>query len=203
MSLITPTEAKQQIPGLSGSGDDSLLTELISVAGGVIATYLGYPPSSVGATPTAESTSYTRYYTGEGGRELTVDVLPVTAVASIYDDPNRDYTSTYLVASSDYAIFDSEVGTILLTSTSTHGGWSTSKKAIKATCTAGYTTVPDWLQHAARLMVRHLWDLRQGQGKISQGANGSSTTYRDATDMPVEVYKILGPHRLPRALVPV
>lgn len=204
MALITTAEAKQQIPGLTGSGDDTLLAELISVAGGVIGTYLGYPPSSVGATPTAESTSYTRYYDGPGGRELVVDVYPLTAVASIYDDPNRDYTSSYLVSSSDYAIVDSEIGLIDLTSTSTHGAWSTRRRAVKATFTAGYTTVPDWLQHACRLTVRHLWDLRQAQGKVTQGiAGGSATTYRDASDMPTEARMMLAPHRLSRALVPV
>lgn len=212
MALITTTEAKQQIPGLTGSGDDALLTELISVAGGVIGTYLGYPPSSVGATPTAESTSYTRYYDGPGGRELVVDVYPLTAVASIYDDPNRDYTSSYLVASSDYTIIDSEIGLIDLSSSSTHGAWSTRRRAIKVTFTAGYTTVPDWLQHAARLTVRWLWDLRQLQGKqgvsvpgggsitVSPGYNG---TFRNAGILPQEAIDILMPHRLSRALVPV
>lgn len=202
MALITTSEAKQQIPGLSGTTDDTLLTELISVAGGLIGTYLGYPAASAGGTPTAESASYTRYYDGPGGRILTLDVLPVTAVSSIYDDPSWDYSATYLVSSGDYTIVDGDTGMIVLSSTATHGSWTTGKRAIKAAFTAGYSTVPDWLQHAARITVRALYDLRNSQGKENKSEGGVNVSFTSAAAIPIEARQILAPHRLPRALVP-
>ncbi|WP_230685362.1 hypothetical protein, partial [Streptococcus pneumoniae] len=87
----------------------------------------GYPPASASATPTMESTSYTLYLTGTGGRDLYLPIRPTTAVASVYDDPDLDFTSsTYLVSSSDYAIvWDPRRGSVLrLTSTATWGVWS-------------------------------------------------------------------------------
>jgi len=202
MALITASEAKQQIPALTGTTDDALLTELISVAGGLIGTYLGYPPVSAGGNPTAESANYTRYQDGPGGRILTLEVLPVTAVSSIYDDSSWDYTSAYLVASGDYAIVDGERGMVILTSTATHGSWSTGKRAIKAAYTAGYSTVPDWLQHAARIVVRALYDLRAAQGKENKSEGGVNVSFTKPAAIPEEAIQILAPHRLPRTLEP-
>jgi len=202
MALITTSEAKQQIPALTGTTDDALLTELILVAGGLIGTYLGYPPASAGGTPSAESVNYTRYQDGPGGRILTLEVLPVTAVSSIYDDTSWDYTATYLVASGDYAIVDGERGMVILTSTATHGSWTTGKRAIKASYTAGFATVPDWLQHAARITVRALYDLRNSQGKENKSEGGVNVSFTKPAAIPDEAVQILAPHRLPRALEP-
>lgn len=200
MALITTTEAKQQIPGLSGTADDALLTEFISVAGGLIAKYLGYPSATVGGTPTAESASYTRYLDGPGGRLLSLDVYPVTAVSSIYDDPAWDYTASYLVSGTDYAIVEGDRGMIMLSSTSTHGAWSAEKRAIKATFTAGYATVPDWLQQAARITVRALYDSRNSQGKENKSEGGVNVSFVKAAALPAEAKQILAPYRLSRTV---
>lgn len=200
MALITTTEAKQQIPALSGTADDALLTELISVAGAVIAKYLGYPPASVGGTPTAESTSYTRYLDGPGGRILTTDVYPLTAVTSVYDDPAWDYSASYLVSSSDYSIVEGDKGLIVLSSTSAHGTWTTGKRAIKATFTAGYATVPDWLQQAARITVRALYDGRNSQGKENKSEGGVNVSFVKPAALPIEAKQILAPYRLARTM---
>jgi len=200
VALITTTEAKQQIPSLSGTADDALLTELILVAGGLIAKYLGYPSATVGGTPTAESASYTRYLDGPGGRILTLDVYPVTAITSIYDDPTWDYTSACLVASGDYAIVEGDRGMIILSSTSTHGTWSAAKRAIKATFAAGYATVPDWLQQAARITVRALYDSRNSQGKENKSEGGVNVSFVKAAAIPAEAKQILAPYRLARTM---
>lgn len=200
MALITTTEAKQQIPALTGTTDDTLLTELISVAGGLIAKYLGYPSASVGGTPTAESASYTRYMDGPGGRILTLDVYPVTAVASIYDDLDWDYAADDLVASGDYSIIEGDKGMIMLSSTSAHGSWSVAKRAIKASFTAGYATVPDWLQQAARITVRAMYDSRNSQGKENKSEGGVNVSFVKPSVLPLEAKQILAPYRLARTM---
>jgi len=203
LALITPAEARYQIPGLTGTGEDTLLTELISAAGAMMARWCGHPPATVGAAPTMESASYTRYQDGPGGTDLRLDVYPVTAISSIYDSPDRSYAAADLVASGDYTLTDGERGLVTLDWDSVHGSWSTGLRAIKATWTAGFSSPPDELQHACRLTVRHLYDLRQVQGRTSQAVAGVSVGMVQATHLPDEVRRILAPYRLARSVVPV
>ena len=203
MALITTSEAKQQIPALTGTAEDALLTELIAVASRVIAEYCGYPMATATAQPTMESRSYTMYLDGPGERDLVLPVRPVTAVASIYDSVDRRYGADQLVASTDYAITEGQSGLVELNWNAAHGVWSTGYRSIKVTYTAGFVTIPEALHQAARMTVRALYDSRQTQGKTSQSVGGVSIGMVTPSAIPVEVREILAPYRLPRALVPV
>ena len=203
MALITASEARMQIPGLTGTQDDAVLEELVSVAGALIAAHLGYPPIAAGAAPTAEAAAYVRYMDGPGGVELRLEVRPVNSITSIYDSPDRSYAAADLVDSGDYTLEEPNNGLVVLDWDATHGSWSTARRAIKATYNAGYSTVPDWLQHAARLTVRHLWDLRLTQGESSKSGGGVNTSLMDAHLLPKEAIELLKRRRLPRAMVPV
>lgn len=197
MALITVAQAKEHIPLLTAdsTAEDSRLTTIIGRVGRVFARYCGYPPATVGANPTMESASYVLHLDGPGGQELRLPVWPVTAVTSIYDDPDRNYTSSYLVSSSDYDTEGSE-GLVILRPNATHGAWSTSRRAIKATFTGGYSTVPDDLALAACLMTRHVWDLKntQGRGSVSQGEQNAQLRPETIPDV---VREVLEPFRLP------
>lgn len=208
MALITAAQAKDRIPGLNGTGEDALLERLIAVAGAAIATFLGYPPASVGASPTAESTSYTIDCDSYGGRDLPLPVWPATAVSSVRDDETLDFDqSIYLVPSSDYAL-TVDGRAIRLKFASTWGNWRVGRGTIRVVFTAGYTTIPVWLQDACKIMVRHLYDLRQVQGRQNQsiaGVNvaigpGYNDTLRNAGAMPQECIDLLAPHRHPSVL---
>ena len=196
--LITAEEARLQIPGLTGTGEDSKLETLITALGRAFARHCGYP----GTNPSMESTSYTRFLDGPGGRDLVLDVWPVVSVTSLYDDPTLDFTdSQYLVSSGDYAVIDANQGLVRLKSTATHGAWNTAKGCIKATYTAGYATVPDDLKHAARLAVRAWWDLLASQGKKSVSQNGNSTQFEDAAFLTIPVKQALSQFLLPRVFL--
>lgn len=196
MALITAAEARQEIPELTGTSEDTLLESLILQAGGMIARFCSYPPASAGAEPTMESASYTRYYDGPGGRILTLDVRPVTAVASIYDDIDLTWGADTLIASSNYAILDGTTGRVLLTATSGES-FSGAEMAIKATFTAGYTTVPDSLKRAARELVKSLWTNRPTQRPDERDPG-------DRNALPRHVANLLraGGYVLPRAYTP-
>ena len=202
MALITASEARMQIPGLTGTQDDAVLEELISVAGALIAAHLGYPPIAAGAAPTAEAAAYVRYQDGPGGVELRLEVRPVNSITSIYDSPDRSYAAADLVASGDYTLEEPNNGLVLLDWDATHGAWGTGRRAIKASYNAGYSTVPDWLQHAARIVVRHLWNLRTTQGATSQSKGEANIQLVAATALPEEARRLLAPFRLPRAVEP-
>ena len=190
------------IPDLASGAETTLLTELIDQAGHIIAAFLGYPSPDGTSGPTCESTSYTLYLTGNGGRDLDLGIGPVSAVASIYDDPTLDFTdATYLVSSGDYAILAAHPKRVIrLTSTSTHGAWSTTVGGIKVACTAGFASVPEVIKRAAQLTVRHHLDMRAKLGATSTSYNGASTTYDDPDALPAEARRILAgsPFVLPR-----
>lgn len=193
MALITETQALRMIPDLASGAETTLITELIDQAGHLIAAYLGFPSANGTSAATCESTTYTRFLTGDGTRDLDLGVGPVSSVTSIYDDPTLDYTSaTYLVSSGDYAVLgDSRKRIVRLTSTATHGTWSTTPGAIKVVFVAGFSSTPEPLVRAAQLTVRHHFDLRKRLGVASDSFNGSSATYNDPDALPAEVKRIL------------
>lgn len=201
MALITAAEARVYLPGLTGTGEDTNIDTLILRAGGLMAAWCGYPSSTAIADPTMESASYTRYLDGPGGRDLVLDVWPVTAITSIYDDEEQDFAATSLVDSGDYAIIAGARGLVRLTSTSTHGAWSTGSETIKATFTAGFSTVPASLKHLCGQTVKHLWQLRRQQGAASSTQGGATVSREEAAALPIEVRLGLGPYILPRALL--
>lgn len=202
MALVSAAEARVHIPELSGTGEDTNLDTLIARVEEACASWCGYPPASAGGTPTMASASRVRYLDGPGGRELVIDVWPVTAIASIYDDPEWTWGADALVSSSDYAILDGAVGLVLLAETSTHGAWNHARRSIKATVTAGFTSAPPALKLAICLGVRHLWNLRRELGHTSVSGEGTvSVSSVDPTMLPVECLQALAPYRLPRVLL--
>jgi len=86
--------------------------------------------------------SYTEYYdgTGESGK-LFLNQWPIqstTSTISIYDDIDRDFTSTTLFASTDFVIYKDE-GIVELLSDASLGSWfSKGTQNIKAIYTGGY-----------------------------------------------------------------
>lgn len=201
MALISAAEFKTWLPGLdsAGTSDDALITLVISALDGAIGTYLGYPATTTGGTPSAEDATYTLYVAGRGGRDLSLPVYPIVSITSIEDDPTEAFDgASYLVASSDYGTAAPLLnrGIVRLTTTSVHGAWSstvdtTGYEQIKAVVVAGYATVPEWLKQACKLWVQHVWMLRGAQGLRT--AEGQS--FRDET-MPDAVRQLLAPHRL-------
>ena len=200
MALVTAAEVRAQLPELaSATGEDTNLGVLIDGVGEAFARFCGYLPATVSATPTMESTSYVLYLTGDGGRDVRPTMQPVTAVSSIYDDASLDFTSsTYLVASSDYAlVYDIHRGSVIrLTSTATLGQWSTTEGAIKVACTAGYASIPAGLKQIAIMAVRNWLDLRRRRGKTSESNDAGSVSYSDEDFLPPHVRTALARYQL-------
>lgn len=156
MPLITAAQAKAYIPGISGTGLDTTLEALIEAADQALAAWCRFPLPSSGGERTLTSASYVLYLDGPGGQELWLPMAPVSAVASIYDDPDCAYGSTTLVDSGDYTLFADE-GLVRLDYDAVHGTWSKTGRALKVSCTAGYSSTPDWVRHACAMLVAHWW----------------------------------------------
>ncbi len=198
------------VAALSGGSIQSTetgMSDLISRAGIIIARYCGYPAATVSGNPTMESATYT-HYSGTSqvvvrdSRELVLEPYPVTAITSIHDDPDEEYTSADLVAGSDYVQRGLHGEVIRLKADSLHGGWSRSSHAIKVIYTAGYSTVPDDLVHAATEFVLHMFNLRSRRGtSATSSPDGLNITYR-SEQIPDHVKQLLAQYRLPSVYVP-
>lgn len=198
MAVITAAEARAYIPTLTGTTDDTLLSTLISRFDASAAAFMGFPKQSSGAI-SMESGTYIEYLDGPGGRELSVTVKPVTAVASIYDDPDLDYTDAAdLIASSDYTIYGVE-GRIVLDFDATYAAWSSGRRHIKITYGAGYgdagAPLPVAIKHAACLQVAHWYNARAHIGKSNLSAGGQTAALNTLELLP-EVKESLAPFRL-------
>ena len=190
------------------SAEDTLLGVLIGRAGVALARHCGYPPASAGGAPTLESASYTRY-SGDGGcwvdsrdsRILHLEPWPVTAISSIYDDTDEEYGASTLVDSGDYSIVGTSGSMVRLTTSSTHGSWSRAERAVKVAFTAGFSSVPSDLEHAAIELVLHWWGLRRRRGHTAMVTpDGMNTSYRDE-DIPAHVRQLVAPYRLPSVVL--
>jgi len=202
MALVTVAQVKVYLPHVlaASTSEDSTLTTMIARAEAVIAENCGYPPVTVGTAPTLDSSAYTRYLDGPGGKELVIDVWPVTAITSIYDDPAWTWAAASLVASADYTLLDGDHGLIVLKETAAHGGWNRARKSVKATVTAGFTSAPANLAHAICLLVATYHKRRSSTGVERQStADGASVEMERG--LPKEVAELLGPFLLPGSLL--
>jgi hypothetical protein len=201
VAILTPAELRDWIPGLSSTGQDTLLTALIARADALLAGWLGFPASSVGAAPTLEDATYTLFLRGPGGRRLIVPVAPVLSVTSIEDDTEEEFDGSELVAATDYVLRDESqngnAGIVLLHQAATHGAWSlTDNRVIKIVGVMGYVTIPDPLKHAATIIATHLYQQRATLGRASIPApNGQSVSPRPE-DLPKEAFTYAAPYRL-------
>ncbi len=202
MALITAAEARDYLPSLSGTGEDTTLDRFIARAGAMMAAWCGYPPASAGATPTLEDVTHIHYLDGPGGRDLLLRVTPVVSITSLYDDPDRVWAAATLVAAADYTLLDGERGQVLLTSTATHGVWNEGRGFIKATYVAGFATIPDDLKGICAELVKHLWSRRTLQGKTSVTASGAQVSKEaDNHGIPAHIRAELGRFRLPGTML--
>jgi len=201
MALITTAEAKLYLPGLTGTTEDTNIDTMIGIAGERLAQYCGYLPAATGGGASMESTAYTEYYPGPGGRLMQLRHYPVVSIATVEDDPTEAFDgSSYLIGTSDRVLRDAEFGELWLTFESTHGTWSnTVRKVIKVVYNAGYSTTPEGLKNAVGLVVRHLWQMRGTLGRSSIAVGGTSVSPGPET-LPETVRELLGPYRLAGAL---
>lgn len=191
MAVITQAEARLALPGLSA--DDSNVATLISRADAILAAWCGFPTPTEATRPTFDTTSYTRYLPGPGGRELHLPVWPIVSITSIEDDTTEAFDgSTYLVSSNDYSA--RRGGVVLLKPTATHGAWSLSDEpVIKAVWTAGWTaaSAPEPVKQAMVEYVGLLWATR-----ATLGVNNLGSASPRLPEIPFHCMEQLGPYRL-------
>tara|TARA_S200002703_G_scaffold2414_1_gene3787 strand:- start:400 stop:1011 length:612 start_codon:yes stop_codon:yes gene_type:complete len=198
MSIVSLSTFKEYLPEVQGTGSDTELQNILDRVESSVAIFLGYPRGDAdGSTsPTLASVSYEFYVDApfyNNPNALYLPMKPVTAVASWHSDVERLYGSDTAIASDQYDL-DTVNGRLYLKSTST-ATIESGVRANKVVCTAGYSTVPNDLEHAICVYASMLQRAKSSQGK-------ENTTQRDVTvkfsprTMPQEVKDILNPFRV-------
>lgn len=199
MPLIVPADLKgRYLRGLSASStnEDTWLEELIADALAIVARWLGYAPASAGAEATLASTVYTAFrFDTYGGSTVRLPFAPITAVNSVYDDPDRAFGASTQLASTDYEVTPVTLDGIDLLPAGDWGQWSSGSKHGRITCTAGYSTLPRTLKHAVCLLVAHNYALPDRLGQQSVNSGGATLSWRPE-DIPAAIQQLLQPFML-------
>lgn len=153
MSLTTLPKVKIHL-GISGSGEDDLLNQLIDEVDSVIQHYTG--------RKSFDSASRTEYLDGNGKDELFLAHRPLTDVTGVWVDPDGYYgkgtdafpsedewtEGSYFVPQSEEAAEENASMLVAINRV-----WPEGRGNIKVTYTAGYETIPADLELAANMLV--------------------------------------------------
>ena len=199
MALLDAATVREYLPSLTGTGEDSTINSLIARFDNLASAWCGYPAAAVGGSSSFEVKTYTLYLDGTGSKFLNLPVVPVTGVTSIHVDVDRGYNSDDLVAASDYDVFG-DTGSVILKIDSVQGAFDHAPRSVKAVFTAGFSTTPDAIKHAAAVQVAYWWQGRAHIGKTSVSAGGGSASVATLELLP-EVKQALNSFRLPSAWV--
>lgn len=200
MALMTAAEVRTYLPGLTGTGEDTVLDTLITRAEHALAAFCRWPAASSTAAPKLEQQTYTLYLDGpddpddpELSRELSLMLRPIISVTSIHDDPDRGYGSSYLVSSDSYEI-DKRGGRILLLPSASHE-WSVARRAIKVVAVCGLTTgsIPEAVKEAVAWTVKAALRQRASEGRTSLTQGGQSQAFEPPMLVPLLARQAIAP----------
>lgn len=167
--LTTLSELKIHM-GISGSDEDTLLTQLLDNVEQTIFSYTGRESFA--------SAAATEYFDGTGREILILERYPVTAVASLYVDNGGYYgngtspfgSGTEWTEGTDFTLkrtdeSEKNRGLVLALGAvdfeDVPGIWPRGRGNVKVTYTAGYTTIPDDLQLATHLLTASVYAIAE------------------------------------------
>jgi hypothetical protein len=164
-------------PPLTSTGDDALLTRLITAASQFIETWLNRAVATQ---------SYAETRDGDGGRRLVFAHTPVTAIASLTIDgiaipPAPDAASPGFVFSP----------TVLYLQ-----GWrfTPGYQNVVASYTAGYDATPPEIEQACIELVVLRYKERDRIGQVSKNLAGEVVAFAQK-DMPADVQTLIDQYR--------
>lgn len=189
VALVTTTSMSSYLGISAGSTEEEEVDLIINAASTVAARMCGRGVDENGYSYLV-STSRTEYYDGDGTDTLLVQAYPISTVASVYVDTNREYGTADLIDSDDYVWYAMR-GTIVTDGALFGGG----NKSIKVTYTGGYSTVPGDLQQAVKELVQFWYkrntDKRVGVNSVSVGDKNMSYE----TDVPKAIASVFARYK--------
>lgn len=157
MDLLSISEAEEYLDLTSGTGGD-VLSNLISESSKRMAQFTGRDGWGT------SSVSRTEYHHG-GTVVIAPRYWPILSVTSVHDDPLHDWDSTTLVDSADYWVSPESDGFIWMEGRKILVTGVKSVKLIYKGGYAGTSSVPDDLKLAAKVQIKHEWDVIRNPGR--------------------------------------
>lgn len=179
--MIVELDDVKRFIRITTDDDDVMLTDILGAVDEMVKDLIGF---------NIESSQDTEYYKGIGEDMLLTRRYPITAVASIYDDPDRSFGADTLISSSGYYISDEIPGAIILKDTIFNG---CDRENVKITYTAGYTpsTMPKDLKLAVCKLVYADYLELQGAINAVEGTEDRIEKLRDNAKEVVRKYAFL------------
>lgn len=188
IALATVAEAKVVLKVPSGSTEDAVLEDLINRASAWANRHTGRQLLEA---------DYEEFYDGDGSDELMLNNYPVLEIASVHDDPIREFgASSLLVEDTDFLV-DAAAG--ILTGLPGHPVFFRGKRTIKVAYSAGYAddAIPHDLKDAVLMIVQHHYKrMYQDQriGLASETIGDQTFTYSEK-DIPAKAQTTLDRYR--------
>jgi len=195
VSLLSASEARELIPGISGAGFDATLATRIAEAEPLIATFCGWAALTGEASmAAADHTGRVLYYAGsdirrrQGMYVLPLGLFPVTALV-LLEDTSGDWSYSTTVSSDDY-VLDQARGEVLFKPGASYTPGRSGARRFKATVTAGHATAPDELKRYIAETVKHLLERHKTAGKTSTSSKAGSASLKEQTELIPAVVRI-------------
>jgi len=168
MGFFTVNEAKARLQ-ITTDSHDTLIEYLIDDVGALLEAYCDRHFSA---------NTYTEYHNGTGSNYILTKEWPINSITSLYDDPDRSFTSASLIDSDNYTFIADEGKIVLIEENVVLNIYMTTLfqkgvQNIKIIYNAGYTTVPSDLKLiAAEIMMKkykNFMDKRIGMRTVGSG----------------------------------
>lgn len=161
--IITLADAKAQL-NMTSTANDAELAGYISSASQMWTRRVG---------PVAGSPVFTEHYDGGASRIAlrNVPVVSVTSVteswgaATLYTLTEQPLESTTSFSSFGFTV-DLERGTIVRRAQGIETRFAAGTQSVRVVYVGGYTTVPDDIIMAIKLLVQHMWDTQRGGSRV-------------------------------------
>lgn len=155
----------------TGTGDDAILTRMITACSAAIAQYV---------SRTLLSSTFTKRLDGTGTKVLMVPDYPISSIASLAVDGLAVPANAY-VFSNDTIVHQT-------------GVFERGIANVEITYTAGYAAIPDDIKQACIELVCYRYKERSRIGEVSKSMGGQTVSFLQK-DLPNFVKMILDPYR--------
>lgn len=176
-SAMTNLDNLKMFLRITNDKDDGLFERLINRATYMIENqYCNRPFINIATSSSTTLLSSTEYFDGNT-YNIHLKYYPISAITSIYDDPDRTYTDTGdAVSSTDYVIYETE-GRLTFDSKLSEGTHS-----VRVIYTGGYTTstLPYEIEQACIEIVGLMYKQQDNLGISGKSfSDGSVSYYQD------------------------
>lgn len=190
--IITTTEAKDFL-NITATTYDTELALFVQAASQMIVNRIGVVSGSPAVSEWHDGGSDRIVLRNQG------PIVSVTTVTETYGSITRTLTQVTLDSGSvgdsySYTV-DLDRGILVRRASGVAVDFPAGVRNIHVTYVAGYSTVPEDIKQAAKVLVKHLWETQRGAGR-AQGS-GPESVLATSYSFPRRVEEILAPYVVP------